>query len=302
MYRFNFLNGILRANVVSFAHMLGEIATSILNPGSNAVIDESMFAFNGQCPVKRYIPRKPHPNGLLAYGLAGYLLVGSYEIPIVYDYEPYHLENLVGPQDAMMRLLRRIRKRRPEVKLNLFVDSAFGSFERMREINEEGTSTIDRFKLLFRGADATMSMPANCEKGVWELLDWNCGLDAGRTAFVPESRLIVSSYKVVSESTQKEHQIKTILSGATITQPNSNEETVLQVLARKEEDGIFKYQAIFASGELHWLPARDFIDVEGVISDAWLTFAKEVDLKSALSLFTASQLKVYIAFVYLMLS
>lgn len=146
-----------------------------------------------------------------------------------------------------------------------------------------------------------MSMPTNCEKAVWELLDWNCGLDAGRTAFIPESGLIVSSYKVVSESTQKEHQIKTIMSGATITQPNSDEETVLQVLARKEEDGIFKYQARFVSGELHWLPARDFVDVEGVVSDAWLTFAKEVDLETVLSSFTALQLKVDIACVSLML-
>lgn len=78
-----FMNGILRADLVPMAHALGEIATHMFNPGSIQVVDESMFEFNGDCPVKRWIPQKPHPNGLLAYGLAGYLLVGSDLLPIV---------------------------------------------------------------------------------------------------------------------------------------------------------------------------------------------------------------------------
>lgn len=107
----------------------------VFSPGSKLAIDESMWEFLGQCPVRRFIPRKPHPNGLLAYGVAGYLIVGFHKIPIVYDYEPYTLNNLVGPHEAMMRLVRRLCERHPQLKFHFFVDSAFGSFERMREIN-----------------------------------------------------------------------------------------------------------------------------------------------------------------------
>lgn len=141
-----------------------------------------------------------------------------------------------------------------------------------------------------------MSMPANCEKAIWEMLDHNCGLDAGRTAFVPESGLLFNSFKSASENNRTEHQIKTIMSGAAIRRPESDEHTVLQVLERRKVDGNLEYQARFATGELEWLPARDFMDPDGVVSGAWLAFAEKRDLEAVLSSFTAAQLKVFLYF------
>lgn len=118
------------------------MANTVFQPRSKLVIDESIYEFQGKCPVKRYIPRKPHPNGLLTYAAAGYLLVASYAIPIVYDHEPYTLDRAVGPHEAMMRLLRRFCQRHQHIKPHLFVDSAFGSFERIREINSLGITSL----------------------------------------------------------------------------------------------------------------------------------------------------------------
>ena len=102
-------------------------------------MDESIYEFNGECPVKRYIPRKPHPNGLLAYGLAGYFIVGVDYVPYVLDLEPYILDNLVAPQEAMIRLHDRLRFRRPALRPHLTVDSAFGSFDKIQELRRSGS-------------------------------------------------------------------------------------------------------------------------------------------------------------------
>lgn len=136
-----------------------------------------------------------------------------------------------------------------------------------------------------------MSMPATCEKAVWALLDWNCGLDAGRTAFIPETGLLVSSFKVMSESSGKEHQIKTIISGATCEREDSDEELVSAVTEKRQENDNTLYKAIFASGEHRWLSARDFIDADGVVNGAWLAFADADDLEAAFSSFTETELK-----------
>lgn len=137
-----------------------------------------------------------------------------------------------------------------------------------------------------------MSMPANVESCVWQLLNWNCGLNAGRSAYIPESGVIVNSFKVLSESTQKEHQIKTIMSGAEISPPDNGEEVVLKVLERQEKNGKFVYKTKFASGEIRLLKARDFIDDSGDINAAWLGFAKADDLEAAIASFTESKLKL----------
>lgn len=129
----------MQANLVDVATALSDVANSIFVPGAKLVVDESVYAFEGKCPVKRFIPRKPHPNGLLSYGLAGEVLVGSDKLPIVYDHEPVTIENNPSAQDSMMRLLHRFKHRHGEFRPHLVVDSAFGSFDKMNNITNEGT-------------------------------------------------------------------------------------------------------------------------------------------------------------------
>lgn len=118
---------------------LSEGANSIFEPGVKFVIDESLYEFLGKSPAKRYIPRKPHPNGLLCYALCGEIMVDTFRLPLVLDSEAYTVENNVGPHKAMMRLLSRFKERHVTVKPHLFVDSAFGSFDRLNEIVKQGT-------------------------------------------------------------------------------------------------------------------------------------------------------------------
>jgi hypothetical protein len=121
---------------------MGDTASSLFSPGTVVVVDESLYEFNGGCPVRRFIPRKPHPNGLLVYGMASYVHAGADELPVLLDLEPYALGNLVTPQEAMMRLAHRLRTRKPHLQPHLVVDSAFGSFDRLRQLRDLGTSPV----------------------------------------------------------------------------------------------------------------------------------------------------------------
>lgn len=58
----------LNCDNLLLAHFLSVQAKKAWDVGSFLIEDESVFSYTGKCPVKVYIPRKPHPNGLLAYG------------------------------------------------------------------------------------------------------------------------------------------------------------------------------------------------------------------------------------------
>lgn len=259
------------------ARGLGEAASQIINPCNVLVVDESLYEFNGVCPIRRYIPRKPHPNGLLVYGMAGYFNVGQDKLPFVLDFEPYFLQNEVSAQEAMIRLHSRLRKRKQYPKPHLVVDSAFGSFDRLTEIKEAG-------------GEATMSMAANVKPWLWELLDWNCGIDEGRAAVLADGT-VVSSFKVLSE-TGNEHQIKTISSGCQVVEDSSEEEIVVKVVNRRDAGDSMEYLTQFLDGHTEWFAARQFIDDDGTINISWLSYASDDDLTNAFETFTHNQLKV----------
>lgn len=269
----------MHCDITTLARLLGEIASGLINPGTKLVVDESLYAFEGDCPVRRYIPRKPHPNGLLSYCMSGYFYVDTFEIPYVLDFEPYSLDNKVGPQDAMMALFSRLRERRPLHRPHLIVDSAFGSFQRLSEI-------------VAAGGHATMSMPANAKPWLWALLDFNCTIDSGRLAFFPKEGFVVSSFKVMTEA-GNEHQIKTISSGCELVQTGEEEDIVVQVRDRREDsDGNLQYLTEFLDGHTDWLMGRDFIDDDGKTNLAWLSFVNGDDLQATFRSYTHQQLKV----------
>jgi hypothetical protein len=259
---------------------LGEKASTVIDPGTILVVDESLYEYNGDCPVKRYIPRKPHPNGLLVYGLSGYFHIEGSELPYCLDFEPYLLDNQVGAQGAMMNLLTRLKARKPNFVPHLVVDSAFGSLEKLREINA-------------LGAHATMSMPSNTLGNVWELLDFNCGIDEGRMAHIPAENIVISSFKVLTES-RDTHVIKTISSGCSFDDEDEleGEEVVRRILSRREVRGSFQYQTEFVNGKREWLTAGHFIDDNGTVNFAWLDFVNDDDLTRAFGLYTHANLKV----------
>lgn len=256
-------------------------------------MDESLYEFNGECPVRRFIPRKPHPNGLLVYGMASYVHAGADQLPVVLDLEPYALDNQVTPQEAMMRLARRLRTRKPHLQPHLVVDAAFGSFDRLRELREVGTSPVSVLSHSHAvGLSATMSMAATVTPWLWDLLDWNCGVDEGRLALLPDN-IVVSSFKVMSE-TGTFHQIKTISSGCSVDgEELVEEESVVRVSARRRTpDDQLEYETYFADGHTEWLLAGQFIDADGTVNDAWLAFSERNDLEEAFASFTLLQLKV----------
>lgn len=278
-YRFIPLNGHLRPDLLELGRNLSEAVGQLITPSTIVVVDESLYEFNGQCPIRRYIPRKPHPNGLLNYCAACYFNVGADQLPVVLDMEPYLLDNQVAPQEALIRLHHRLHLRHAHLRLHVVADSAFGSFDRLAQLNAAG-------------GDATMSMPSQTKPWLWELLDWNCGVDEGRVAFSPASSVVVSSFKVLSE-TNTLHQIKTISSGCRLETGEAAEEAVVNVTDRRDNaDGQREYLTHFADGRTDWLLARDFIDADGTTNLSWLTFADGDDLNRAFESFTANELRV----------
>jgi hypothetical protein len=250
---------------------------SIIRPGNILVVDESVYEFNGECPVKVYIPRKPHPNGLLTYGISGYFLVGADLIPYVLDYEPRTLDNQVSAQDAMMALHGRCRQNFPQLRPHLVVDSAFGSFDKLSLIMESG-------------GGATMSMPSNTKAWLWELLDFNCGIDMGRMAVSADGGVVISSFKVLNE-TGSEHQIKTISSHCEIEATGNEEDIISRIIDRRIRGEAIEYHTEFLDGHFEWLTYLEFIDLDGTVSYPWLAFVTKEDLFIAFGHYTLDQLK-----------
>lgn len=81
---------------------------------SYLTVDESVFAWDGDpalCPVHQYIPRKPHPNGLLSYGLCCWTAVNGRKLPILISSIPYcDVANKPTAQGSMKELLRRFKE------------------------------------------------------------------------------------------------------------------------------------------------------------------------------------------------
>ena len=142
-----------------------------------------------------------------------------------------------------------------------------------------------------------MSMSAVGQPWLWELLDWNCGIDEGRTAYVSAQNLLVSSYKVTSE-TGTIHQIKTITSGCTVILPSEDEEAVLSVTEKRMQDEKAEYLTKFADGHSRWLASASFISDDGTVTAAWLSFVTKEDLLAAFSSYTAAQLKVILFLLF----
>ena len=84
--RYTAIMGCLTADFEQLATLLRDSWQNAVNPGTEFAVDETMYAFTGRAPdcPKRYIPRKPHRNGLLTYAAAFKTAHG----PFVFDVRP----------------------------------------------------------------------------------------------------------------------------------------------------------------------------------------------------------------------
>lgn len=73
--RFVALHANISCDNTLLAHTLSQQVRAAWEVGSFLIEDETVFEWTGNSPVKVYIPRKPHPNGLLAYGQCTWTLI-----------------------------------------------------------------------------------------------------------------------------------------------------------------------------------------------------------------------------------
>lgn len=100
-----------------------------------------------------YIPRKPHPNGLLDYKLA--CKSAKTGLPYVIDFQPYLTPYQIdSPRASMAKLCDRWPY---ATKPHITADSAFGSVDVINQLGEKGFTV-------------TMSMSTNECPSVWKLL------------------------------------------------------------------------------------------------------------------------------------
>ena len=94
-------------DIVDLCRVIGAQWQQAWEPGNTLVVDESVYAFLGESPCHTYIPRKPHPNGLLSYGISGYTSV--LRLPMLLDLEPWVPGNKLSARDSAKALVARTR-------------------------------------------------------------------------------------------------------------------------------------------------------------------------------------------------
>lgn len=307
------INASLHTDVSILAHQLSQATRAVFSLASIFADDESIYKWVGaNCPVRYFIPRyplsfylesllicrKPNPNGLQNFGSAQFVFIGDDKLPILVDSRPCTVQHRPSAQGAALEMTESILEvfttfihaASPLILKDCphphkIQDSAFGSFQRIEEYRE-------------MGATATMSMSANTSPWLWAMLSDGCGIDEGRTAYNPETKLLASCFTVLSES-GKVIQIKTIATGFTIDPPMDEEDLVANVNDRRT--GIFaygegtierlEYSTKYCDGTNDWLTSDAFFSDDGTCNSSWLSFASREDIDEAIDLYTGPKLK-----------
>jgi hypothetical protein len=271
LYRFNVINGNMKPDTLQLCRIVGAQWQRAWQPGNTFVVDESVYEYLGESPCHVYIPRKPHPNGIMSYGLAGYTSV--LKMPMLLDLEPWVPSNKLSARDSAKALAARTRAAHPTLALHLVMDSAFGSFADVSYYHS-------------RGVVVTMSMTENKKPWLWGLLGYRCPLDSGRAALLPMDapghHLLASLYHVKSDS-GKLIDIRTVTSAFAYTAPETVDEVVASIgQRRKSQNGFFEYETIWADGTTTWQQAGSFMDMDGTFNMIWLQQARAEDVEAAL--------------------
>ena len=146
------------------------------------------------------------------------------------------------------------------------------------------------------GATGVFSMPATTKPWLCKLLVTSCGIDEGRSAWMPQSGVIVSAYQVLTERTTL-HVIKTIASGFSVTDNRDEsdlESTVVRIRDRRENDnGEFEYQCEMEGGSFEWLGSRAFFSDDGTMTESFLDYIDKQQLERALELYSLPTLQQF---------
>jgi len=157
--RFKAILGSLAADFTILSAHLRQSWKSAINPGSECSVDEAIFDFFSQADQsspQRFIPRKPHPNGLLCF-------YGGFKTqhgPFMFDLEPDYEINSLNSRTALQRMMARWEwQQTPHV----FVDAGFSG--------EETLDTLADLKIPF-----TASVNIMHRRGLYDVLHSFCGL------------------------------------------------------------------------------------------------------------------------------
>lgn len=244
------------------------------------VIDESIYAFRGSSVNRITIPRKPHPNGVLSYGISGYTSVRR--LPMLLDIEPWVSGNKLTPRKNAQTLVSRTLAAHPGLQLHIVVDAAFGSFD-------------DIIKYHSQGVLVTASMSSNQKSWLWDLLQFECPLECGRTAVLPMAdsgdRLLASLYYAKTPKGKAIH-IRTATSAFIIKEDENPEVKVASVGERRtSSQGQFEYKTDWADGDTTWENASSFVDRDGTINSIWREKANDEDFRAAFDDFSKEELQ-----------
>lgn len=261
----------MRPSLLDLCRTCGTRWQSVWKAGNTVVVDESVYANDSNCPCHVYIPRKPHPNGLLSYGLSGYTAV--MRLPILLDIEPWLPGNKLSASESAQRLVNRMRVAHPRLTPHVVMDSLFGSFEVVEKYKRDGVLV-------------TMSMDLQKKQWLWDLLAWECPLESGRAALFPfkdlDGGFLASLYHVQTD-TGKIIDIRTISSAFGFEVPEKDETAVLSIGERRTDDhDFFIYETQWIDGDTTWEYAHSFMDADGTFNSIWLLQAAEEDIRAAL--------------------
>lgn len=248
-------------------------------PGNTLVVDESVYEYLGASPCHVYIPRKPHPNGLLSYGLSGYTAV--MKLPMLLDMEPWVPSNKLTARESAEALVDRFRIAHPHLQPHIVMDSLFGSFSDVR-------------KYYAKGVLVTMSMAQKPKSWLWDMLGWRCPLNSGRASLLPLDEnnhyFLASLYHTRTES-DKIVDIRTVTSAFSFEPPEASEPTVARIGGRRStSQGLFEYETHWLDGDITWQLGQSFMDADGTFNIYWLQKAKGEDIREVLADLTVDQL------------
>ena len=156
-------------------------------PGTHLAFDETVYAYCVSKIVKDraaklfdpipvvFIPRKPHPNGLLSYKMSTILPGGK---PFTLVLVPHYSIPQISPTEALNKAIDFFKSCHPNNVVHVVADSAFGSFSQMKIMEEKGVY-------------GTFSMAVNDKGWLWNLLKrstyfgkWNAAVSGNVIASV----------------------------------------------------------------------------------------------------------------------
>ena len=208
MDRFCYLLAALQpscAQLTEVAAIFHETFTSHVQDISVIAIDETMIEYQPSAVVKKkaddagepipvvFIPRKPHPNGLLLYQAVTIVpnpKDASRTLPYILDIFPHVQQGDSAPTDAFLTFLDRwIGIDRPHI----IADAAFGSFSTLEHVTKWGGS-------------ATFSFTSTNTPWLWELLSFGVPPAHWRAAWNSEISCLASVHAVVDLNGRKVFQ------------------------------------------------------------------------------------------------